>query len=259
MKTRTFFSPVILMIGFLFFSATGEDPKDISEKAFKAIEFDALEMTATLDIIDRRGNKRTRRIKNSTKTFGSTTKTKIRFLAPAEVQGTTLLIYDHEDKDDDMWIYMPSMRRTRRIVSSERGNSFMGSEFTYADMSRPDIDNFNYRLLGMAKVDEKECYKIEAVFKSNRTARDYGYRKQIAYIDKDNYLTRRVEYYGNNDRLEKIIKISNYRKQSNGNYFAFRMEAENPRNRRSSVITINNFSIGSSLKESDFDVGNIDK
>ena len=70
-----------------------------------------------------------------------------------------MLIFDYEDKSDDMWILLPSLRRTRRIVSSEKGKSFMGSEFTNADMSKPDLNDFTFKILGSAEADNNECWK----------------------------------------------------------------------------------------------------
>ncbi len=89
-------------------------------------------MTSTLKIYDNKGNVRVREVSNAMAKFSGTTKTLFKFLSPPEVKGTTILIYDYENKDDDMWIYMPSLRKTRRIVATEKGKSFMGSEFSNA-------------------------------------------------------------------------------------------------------------------------------
>ena len=140
---------VISICIFLLGSTLGaQDAREISKKAGDAIELEAMEMVSTLKIISANGDERIRTVSTATKKFGEASKTIIKFLEPADVRGTTLLIHDYENKDDDMWIFMPALRRTRRIVSSEKGNNFMGSEFTNADMSKPNIDDFSYRLLG---------------------------------------------------------------------------------------------------------------
>ena len=100
------------------------------------------------------------------------------FTSPADVRGTAMLIYDYENKDDDMWIYMPAIRKIRRIVSSEKGKNFMGSEFTNADMSKPNMNDFDYRILSSETYsgDERlECFPIRHRFCGLRSrVRDYN-------------------------------------------------------------------------------------
>ncbi|MDP2423619.1 MAG: outer membrane lipoprotein-sorting protein, partial [Bacteroidales bacterium] len=134
-----------------------QDARKISDDASKAIEFSSLEMVSTLRINDGKGGVRIRQVANATRKFGGVTKTMIKFLAPPYVKGTTMLIYDYEDKDDDMWIFLPSLRKSRRIISSEKGKSFMGSEFSNADMSKPNLDDFNWKMYGSELVDSKDC------------------------------------------------------------------------------------------------------
>jgi hypothetical protein len=103
-----------------------------------------MEAISTLRIYDARGRERVRQTSMASRLFesGSTEKRIIRFLSPAEVKGTGMLIYDYDDRNDDMWIYMPALRKTRRIISNEKRKSFMGSEFSNADMSAPNLEDF---------------------------------------------------------------------------------------------------------------------
>ena len=249
---------ITIMLGFLNITHA-QNPREIAQKANNAIDIDALEMAATLQIYDHRGNVRERQIAVATKKFGDVYKTIIRFLAPADVRGTGMLIHDYDDKGDDMWVYMPSLRRTRRIVSSEKGRSFMGSEFTNADMSTPSIDDFDYKLLGEQTVNGISCWLVESNPKTPEIAEENGFSKQVAYIAKDNFLTHKVEYYNHYDELEKIMTISDYRKQSNGSYFAFKREMANVQNGRKSEYSIDQFQIGSNLQESDFTVSSLEQ
>ena len=100
LPAKIFSGLAIAVIGTLL-SFTAQTPKEIAENATNTIHFDAMEMTMTLKIIDRSGNIRTRKLKNTTKKFGSTVKTKIRFTSPTDISGTTMLVHDHENKDDD--------------------------------------------------------------------------------------------------------------------------------------------------------------
>ena len=123
---------VILTILFTFSSLTAQESltaKQIADKSFNATKLAGSEAVSTMTIIDSKGRERVRKIAQVTKLYqnGDTEKKLIRFLSPADVKGTGLLTYDYNDKDDDMWLYMPALRKTRRIISSEKAKSFMGS------------------------------------------------------------------------------------------------------------------------------------
>jgi hypothetical protein len=249
---------------FLILSMTGlglkaQDAREISKKASDAINLDAMEMVSTLKIISAKGEERVRTISTATRKFGEVSKMMMKFIEPADVRGTTLLVFDNENKDDDMWIYMPALRKTRRIVSSEKGKNFMGSEFTNADMSKPNSDEFNYKMLGEETIDEKPCWKIESTCKTETLEEQYGFSKRLTYIDKTNSLTYKIEYYDLNNELVRVENLKEYKKQSNGSYFAFYMEMKNVQNNRRSIMTIDKFQVGSLLPEAQFSPAMIEK
>ena len=234
------------------FGAFSQTAREISESASNAIDMKSMEMTATLKIIDNKGRERIRKTSTAIRKFGKTTKTIMKFTAPADVQGTAMLIFDYEDKGDDMWIYLPALRKTRRIVSSEKGKSFMGSEFTNADMSKPNMDDFNYKILATETYEGKECWKIEAICKNEDIEDENGYSKAISWIEKSTKLCHKVEFYDIDGELHKIQKIKKYEKQKSGQYFAFYMEKKNVQNGRKSIMIINKFQENSTLPESAF-------
>jgi len=248
-----------IMRSFIFISilllaplASAQDAREIIRKAGDVIEPESMEMISTLKIISASGQERSRTISMATKKFGEATKSMLRFTEPADVRGTTLLIYDYEDKDDDMWIYMPALRKTRRIVSSEKGKNFMGSEFTNADMSKPVLDDFNYKSLGEAVVDGKTCHKIESSCKTDALAAQYGFSKRISYIGKDDFFAYKLEYYDTNGELHRINILKDYRELGKGKYFAFYMEMQNVKNNRRSVMSVDKFQMGSAMPEAQF-------
>ncbi len=243
-----------VLVFFPFLKSLSQDARQISDNAAKAIEYESSEMVTTLNIFDGKGNVRIRQVANATKKFGGTTKTMIRFLSPADVKGTSMLIYDYENKDDDMWIYLPSLRKSRRIISTEKGKSFMGSEFTNADMSKPNLDDFNFKIAGSEFLNGSECWKIESSWKNGETENSSGFSKKIAWIEKGTFLTKKVEYFDQSGKPEKIMTLADYRKQGNGKYFAFSMEMKNLLNNRKSDLIIEKFQLGSQLSENSFSV-----
>jgi hypothetical protein len=255
MKTLLFSIGILLMS----FTLKAQDAREISKKSGDAINLDALEMVSTLRIISANGEERLRTLSTASKKFGDVSKMIMKFIEPADVRGTTLLVFDNANKDDDLWIYMPALRKTRRIVSSEKGKNFMGSEFTNADMSKPNIEEFNYKILGDESVDGKPCWKIESTCKDETLADQYGFSKRISSIEKGNYLAHKVEYFDLEGELLRVETIKDYKKQANGTYFAFYMEMKNVQNNRRSVMTIDKFQLGSALSEAQFSPAMIEK
>ncbi|HOW31256.1 MAG TPA: outer membrane lipoprotein-sorting protein [Bacteroidales bacterium] len=250
MKKITFLLTAICIMAIT--SLKAQDARTIADKSSEVINPGSMEMTSTLKIYDNKGNVRVREVSNAMAKFGGTTKTLFKFLSPPDVKGTTILIYDYENKDDDMWIYMPSLRKTRRIVSGEKGKSFMGSEFSNADMSKPTMSDFTYSLKGSETLDGKECWKLESKCANAGAEEANGYSRKIAWIEKSTYLTWKIEFYDHADKLLKVETFSDYRKQAGGKYFAFKLSMSNVQNSRKSEIVINKYQAGSALKESAF-------
>lgn len=256
MKKSIIILPFLILASFFL---NAQDARTIMTKASDAISADEMEMTSTLKIYDHRGNVRVRQVSNITKKFGDVTKTMIKFLSPADVKGTGMLIFDYEKKDDDMWVYLPTLKKTRRIVSSEKSSSFMGSEFSNSDMSNPNMDDFTYSLAGTETVDGKVCYKIESNCKTSAIASVQKFAKKITYIEKSSFLTCKVDFYDKRLKLIKTSTMENYKKQSDGRHMAFLMTAFNHKNKRKSEIVINKYQRGSNASENYFSTSNLEK
>ncbi len=257
MKTTT--AILCLLLFWLLMPATAQNPRDIFRKAMNVSEPDAFEMTTTLTIYDAKGNKRVRETSMASKKFGETTKVIIKFLSPANVKGTGMLIFDYKDKDDDMWIYLPVLRKTRRIVSSEKSKSFMGSEFSNADMSRPSLDDFDYKLKGSDSIEGEDCWLIEVTPKTEKIADENGFSRKLVWIGKTSFYVYKSEYYDFDDELRKILHQRNHRQLGDGKALARQMEVENVQNGRRSVLTVTKLQAGSNLSESSFSTSMLER
>jgi outer membrane lipoprotein-sorting protein len=151
-----------------------------------------------------------------------------------------------------MWIFMPALKKVRRIISSEKGKSFMGSEFTNADMSKPNQADFNYTLLGTVEYNGNTCWKIETTGIDTDIQKASGYSKTVRYIDQKNYVSHRVEYYDFSGNLHRIQHLSDYKEQTGKTYFAHRMVMENVQNKRVSEMIVNRLQMGTDLSENAF-------
>lgn len=249
MKTLLF---TMSFISIIYCNVYPQSAAEISKKSMDMIDIGNMEMTSTIHIRDGKGNSRSRQITTIRKKFSTVNKTIVRFIAPADVKGTALLVYDYEKQSDDMWIYLPALRKVRRVVSSEKGKNFMGSEFTNADMSKPNFDDFDFKLIGSEILSDVECYKIESKCKTEALAAEYGFYKRISYIDISTTLCYKVEYYNANNILQRIQTIGDYRKQPGGKYFAFNMKMQNMTNGRNTEIIITRLQTDSQLPESVF-------
>jgi hypothetical protein len=180
----------LLGAGVLFPGKTAADAapsaREIMEKVTIARKLDGSEAAVKMTTIDDKGQTREREITMATKLFdgGKTEKRIYRFTSPADVQGTAVLVFDYEQKPDDVWIYLPALRKTRRIVSSQRSQSFMGSEFSYGDLNIPALDEFNYTLAKEESVGGEACWVVEVVPRTKEIADAEGYSKKTYWVSK---------------------------------------------------------------------------
>ena len=223
-------------------AAAEPTPKQIVERQIEAAKLDGSEMVAALIIYNAKKQKRERTIATVSKLFdgGDAEKRLIRFVAPADVKGTGLLTYDYELKSDDMWLYLPALRKTRRIVSSDKAKSFMGSEFSYADITPPSLDEFTYARVGSEQVDGVDCYVVAVTPKNEDIAEENGYSKRVTYVGKSDYVIRKAVYYDLGGELLKELtaqKIKEIDTQKH-RYRAMVMRMDNKQNGRASEMLI---------------------
>lgn len=230
--------------------------KQIAERSFDAVKLAGAEAIATMTIIDARGRVRVRKTAQVSKLYknGDTEKKLIRFLAPADVKGTGFLTYDYKDKDDDMWLFMPALRKTRRIVSSEKAKSFMGSEFSYADISPPNLDDFVFKTLGEKEVEGLLCWEIEMVPIDEDVADAIGFSKRISFIAKKDYVIRKSVYYDLDGELLKELTVGEVKEldPENKKFRPMLMLMVNKQNGRRSILKIEEIQFNPDVKDEYF-------
>jgi outer membrane lipoprotein-sorting protein len=233
-------------------SARAQDAREIMEKSRDAVKLQSFEALSTLTITDPRGHTRIRQNTMASKLFeGDVEKRVIKFVSPAEVKGTGILIVDHKEEMDDMWIYLPALRKTRRIVSSEKSKSFMGSEFSNADMTAPSLSDFTYKLLGTEYVNDRECYQLESVPLDMDIEDTYGYSKSVVWVDKNDYIVQRSFYYDFEGEHFKTIETLSYKMldPAGKKFMITEMTAENLQNKRSSRLVMDKVQLADTKDE----------
>jgi len=136
------------------------------------------------------------------------------FEQPRDIKGTALLSFSHILAPDDQWLYLPALKRVKRISSNNKSGPFMGSEFAYEDISSQELKKFKYKWLRDEPCGESECYVLE----QRPLYKNSGYTRQIAWYDKPEYRLQRVDYYDRKDALLKTLTFSGYQ-QHLGQYW----------------------------------------
>ena len=159
----------------------------------------------TMTLIDRSGNQRQRRIRSFNKDKGEDRQRIMFFLAPADVKDTGFLTYDYDDpeQDDDQWLYLPALSKSKRIASSDKSGAFMGSDFNYSDMTRRNLNAYDFRLLKEDEVRGRKAWLIEALPKDREEMEETGYKKSLVFVDQESFVVvRAVHWTLDGDRLK---------------------------------------------------------
>lgn len=209
----------IVFIGLMFtwtltFAGTSaraeeNDAASILAKAQGAFFYAGPDMKAkvTMDLIAPGGAKRTRVLTMLRKNDGRNQKYFMYFHEPGDVRGTAFLVWKYPEKDDDRWIFVPAVNMVRRIAARDSRSSFVGSDFSYEDVSGRDIEADSHTLAREEKLNDADCYVVESVSKGPA-----DFTKKISWIDKKTYLPLKEEYYDAQGELARVFtadKIEN--------------------------------------------------
>ena len=175
-------------------------------------------------------------------------KSLIRFTKPADVKGTGLLMWEYRKsgKDNDQWLYLPALKKTKRIISNQKNQSFMGSDFTYQDMGGRDIDDDTYTILGEEELFGETCFKVEA-----KPVEKGIYSRRIIWVEKERSILRKVEFFDGKDKLLKMMTIPEVRKD--GDYWTIlKMVMENIQKPHKTTLEISDVQYDTGIEEDFF-------
>ncbi|MFQ6104426.1 MAG: outer membrane lipoprotein-sorting protein [Candidatus Glassbacteria bacterium] len=157
-----------------------------------------------MELIDSRGRITNRDLFMVRKEFDGMHRMLIRFTRPADIRGTSFLVWEHEAEEDERFLYLPALGRTRRITSAEKTDSFAGTDFTYEDISGLEYEDFTYRLLGDSTITTgEECYILESVPK--KSGADYA--RSLALVDKESFLPMSSDYIDSRGRTIRHFSL----------------------------------------------------
>lgn len=210
------------------------------------------DLTANLEMIlkTRRGQESRRRMRVRTLEVAEDgDKTLVIFDEPKDVQGTALLTFSHKSGDDDQWLYLPALKRVKRISSSNRSGPFMGSEFAYEDLSSQEVEEFTYRYLRDEDLDGQPTYVIERFPKDPKS----GYTRQVVWLDQEAYRALKIDYYDRKETLLKTLEQSEFQQYLGRHWRPGRMHMTHHQNGKVTDLLWTDFAFKTGLKDGDFD------
>ena len=161
-----------------------------------------------MELIDKRGKKRVRETVAYRKYFNEDKKSVIYYKSPKRLRGTGFLTFENVTKDDEQWLYLPSIRKVRRISSADRGDWFLGTDFSYEDIKKEtklSKNDYNFKLIKEEKIDAHDTYVLEQTPKNKDIIKELGYSRLISWIDKEIFISRKTEYYDERGELLKTL------------------------------------------------------
>lgn len=170
------------------------------------------------------------------------------FDSPRDVKGTAFLSFSHPKANDEQWLYLPALKRVKRISSRNKSGSFMGSEFSFEDLTSFEVDKYNYELLKEEEFNGEKCWVI-VQYPLDKYS---GYKRRIVWIDQSEYRIRKTDFYDRKDSLLKTLVISNYIQHHDKYWRAQKLDMVNHQSGKSTILNYLDYKIKTGLDDKDF-------
>lgn len=171
------------------------------------------------------------------------------FDKPADVKGTAMLTYSHGLSPDDQWLYLPALKRVKRISAKKKSGPFMGSEFAFEDLSSFEVEKYTYTFLREAPCGKSSCFVSEWVPAYEHS----GYSRMEMWHDTDEYRVRKTVYFDRKNQVLKTMTLSDYRLFDEKHWRAMRYEMVNHQTGKSTLLIYSQYDFGLGFTERDFD------
>ena len=170
------------------------------------------------------------------------------FEQPRDIKGTSLLTHSHINEPDDQWLYLPALKRVKRISSANKSGPFVGSEFAYEDMASQEVAKYTYRYLRDEPCGDLTCFVVARypVYKHS------GYTRQLTWIDQAEYRVQKIEFYDRKDTLLKTLRLSGYQQYLEKYWRALTLDMENHQTGKSTRLVFSDYQFRTGLEDRDF-------
>jgi len=170
------------------------------------------------------------------------------FNKPRDVKGTAFLSFSHPVDADDQWLFLPALKRVKRISSGNKSGPFMGSEFAFEDLSSFEVEKYSYKYLGVEDVNGLTNFKVEQYPVDENS----GYTRRIVWLDTLEYRTNKINFYDRKNSLLKTLTFSDYKQYLAKHWRADKQEMINHQNGKSTELKWSNYDFKTGLSDSDF-------
>jgi len=244
--------PIVFLISTNVLAETAEEKgKAIAIKADKLDSgWKDLKTESVMILRNRHGQETTRRTHGKNlEVIGDGDKTLVVFDNPRDVKGTAFLTWSHALKSDDQWIFLPALKRVKRISSSNKSGPFMGSEFSYEDISSNEVEKYKYKFIKDDRLNNRDTFVVERYPQYKHT----GYTRMVTWVDKEMYQPLKIEFYDLKNSLLKTLTYHGYTQYLNKFWRPTRMEVVNHQTGKSTTLNWNKYEFNTGLNSRDFD------
>lgn len=244
-------------------AADAVDAADVMRRNFASTKLVGFTGEVTLRLTDARGASRVRRmsVRSRLRDNGVDSAVMTRFAQPADIKGTGFLQLENSAADDDIWVFLPALGKTRRLAANNKRDSFFGTDFAYGDILLPPVSKYAHKLLRREKIEDSECIVVESTPLDDKTRNDIGYSRRITWVDARSHVERKVEYYDLRGRLLKTQTTFDLKlvDPAKGRWLPMRRQIVNHQTRHSTVYAFDDFKLRADLRESDFSVRKLEE
>jgi hypothetical protein len=264
----TFIFLIILLIFTGLWLSTGalaDDPRarEIMEKVDAREDGDNQTANMEMILIDKHGNQRFRNIATFSKDKGADEQRLMFFEHPADVKDTAFLTYDYDDpdKDDDQWLYLPALRKSKRIASSDKSGSFMGSDLNYSDMTDRNLEDYDFTLKKEMEVKGIKTWLIESIPRTKKVIRETGYEKSLIIVRQDNFFVIRAVNWVKDGGYLKYVDVKRL-ERIDGIWVATETHVTKKRDKKTvhkTILKLNNVKFNQNLDYEMFTIRRMEK
>ncbi|MEH6627889.1 MAG: outer membrane lipoprotein-sorting protein [Motiliproteus sp.] len=221
----------------------------VKEVDRRDLGWDNQESDLTMQLRNQHGDSSTRIIRTKTlEVTGDGDKSLTIFDQPRDLKGTAFLTFSHAVTPDDQWLFLPALKRVKRISSKNKSGPFMGSEFAYEDMSSFEVDKYSYTYLKDETLDGMDCFVVE----SDPIDKYSGYTRLVSWFDKAEYRVQKIDYYDRKNSLLKTLRFKDYQLYLGKYWRSHKMDMVNHQNGKSTTLESSNIRFRTGLNDTDF-------
>lgn len=230
--------------------------EEIAKRSFLTSKVADSISDSTFKLINSNGQERVRETTGQTKLRSGTMDNMrvVTFLSPSDVKGTKTLLIEHTGKDDDIWIYLPALKKVRRLVSSNKKDSFVGTDFSYGDVIGHRPEDWTHKILKEEKIETQESWVLESMPKTDLVKENSGYSKRLSWIDKQSFVAIKGEAYDLGGQLLKKFAARDIQKvdDKNSKWQPMQIESENVQTSHKTILAFKNFKANQGVKDEVF-------